>query len=208
MIPPVIHRIWLGGAMPAEVAAYGAAWRDLHPGWTVHTWRDWDMPALRHQHWFDAARSPAQQADIARLELLHRFGGVYVDADFEPRRPIGGLIAATRCFAATEDGRWISTGIMGAVPGHPFIVDLIDNLPASIAAQAGAPPNRQTGPMYVTERYYAYADRDDAEPVPVFPPALFYPYHFSEPERRSAEFPDAYAVHHWAHTWDGVDDQR
>lgn len=200
-IPKVIHRIWLGGPMPPVVARYGKAWRDLHPGWLVRTWRDWDLPALTHQEWFDRAASPAQRADIARLELLHRYGGVYVDTDFEPLKPLDDLIAGTSCFIATEDGRWLATGIMGAVPGHPFVADLIDGLPGSIQENRDAPPNQQTGPKYVTGRYRAYTEAHPDDPVTVFPAALFYPYHFTEPERAGDAFPDAYAVHHWSHSW-------
>ena len=67
----------------------------MNPGWLVHTWREWDLPGLRNQLWFDAAAHPAQRADIARFELLHRFGGIYVDTDFAPLRPIEALVADT-----------------------------------------------------------------------------------------------------------------
>jgi mannosyltransferase OCH1-like enzyme len=200
-IPRIIHRIWLGAPMPPDVARFGKAWQRLHGGWTVRTWRDWDMPALQHQRWFDEAESPAQRADIVRLELLHRYGGVYVDTDFEPLRPLDDLLGAVRCFLASEDGHWLATGIMGAVPGHPFIADLVEGIPASIAANWGAPPNRQTGPQYVSGRYWSYTPGGGEDAVVVFPPSMFYPYHFSEPERRFDSFPDAYAVHHWSRSW-------
>ena len=207
-IPRVIHRIWVGGPLPRRAARYGREWQALHPGWTVRTWRDWDLPALRHQEWFDRAESPAQRADIARLELLHRHGGVYVDTDFEPLRPIDALVAGTACFLATEDGRWLSTGIMGNVPGHPFVADLLDGLPGSILDHPDAPVNEQTGPKFVTRRYAAYAATHPDDPVAVFPPALFYPYHFSEPERRDEAFPEAFAVHHWGGSWTDPDEER
>lgn len=200
-IPKVIHRIWLKNPMPPEVASFGMAWQELHPTWTVRTWRDWDMPALRHQRWFDEASSPAQRADIVRLELLQRHGGVYVDTDFEPLKPLDDLLAGVSCFLASEDGHWLANSIMGAVPGHPFIADLVDGIPASIVANHGAPPNRQTGPKYVTSRYGAYVARCPENSVVVFPPSMFYPYHFTEPERRFERFPEAYAVHHWSGTW-------
>lgn len=200
-IPRVIHRIWLDQPITAEVAALGRAWQELHPRWLVRTWRDWELPALRHQRYFDAATNPAQKADIARLELLHRYGGVYVDTDFEPRRALDGLIADAACFAAAEDGRWLGTAIMGCVPGHPFLAHLVDGIATSVADHPGAPPNRQTGPIYVSKQFVAYTRMGPHPPVVVFPAALFYPYHFSEPERRAEDFPDAYAVHHWSHSW-------
>ena len=200
-IPRVIHRIWLGESMPPEAAWFGARWKALHPEWTVRTWRDWDLPHLRLQRWFDEATTPAMGADIARLELLQRHGGVYVDTDVEPLRPLDHLLAGVSCFLASEDGRWLGTSIMGAVPGHPFIASLVDGIPRSVAEHPGAPPNRQTGPKYVSDRYAEFAAANADHPVVVFPPSMFYPYHFSEPERSNEDFPDAYAVHHWSRSW-------
>jgi len=200
-IPKIIHRIWLGSSMPTALALLGTRWAELHPEWRVVTWHEWNLPALRNQQWFDRATAPAQKADIARLELLYRYGGVYVDTDSEPYRPLDDLVGATSCFIASEDGRWLSTGVVGSTPRHPFVRTLVDGIEASIITKPGAPPNEQTGPKYVTSVYVDYQRDPASEPVAVFPPALFYPYHFSEPERRDQEFPDAYAVHHWSMSW-------
>ncbi|HEX2384846.1 MAG TPA: glycosyltransferase [Acidimicrobiales bacterium] len=201
----MIIRVWLGPEPPRRVVELEAAWRELNPGWLVHTWREWELPALRNQLWFDAATHPAQRADIARLELLHRFGGVYVDTDFVPLRPIEDLIADTDFFIASEDGQWLSTGIVGARSRHPFLTMLIDGIGDSILSQPGAPPNEQTGPKYVTARRLDYERDPSTPPISIFPPALFYPYHFSEPERRGGPFPDAYAVHEWSMSWTAAD---
>jgi mannosyltransferase OCH1-like enzyme len=184
------------------------AWRDTNPGWTVHTWREWELPVLRNQVWFDAATSPAQQADIVRLELLQRIGGVYIDTDFVPLRPIEELVEATDFFIASEDGHWLSTGIVGARPAHPFLTVLVDGIGPSILSRPGGPPNEQTGPKYVTARYLDYSRDAAAPPIAIFPPALFYPYHFSEPEQREGPFPEAYAVHEWSMSWTTPEGQR
>lgn len=205
-IPKVFHRIWLGSAVPDEVEQFGRAWLDLHPGWTLHTWREWDMPALRNQFWFDRGSSYASQADIARLELLYRFGGVYVDTDQEPLRSIEELIAHAGCFFGSEDGQWLGTSIIGCAPQHPFLAQLIDGVPDSILTNVDASPNVQTGPQYVTKQWMEYKEKHDDADIAVFPSAIFYPYHFSEPERAGGPFPDAYAVHHWAKTWVDRDD--
>jgi mannosyltransferase OCH1-like enzyme len=205
-IPRVIHRIWLGDEPPERVVQLETEWRQMHPGWAVHTWRDWDLPFLRNQLWFDRATHPAQQADIARLELLHRIGGVYVDTDLAPLRPIEPLIAETGFFIGAEDEQWLGTAIIGGRAGHPFLTAVIDGIPASILSQPGAEPNEQTGPKYLTACHLAYLRDASAGPVAVFPRALFYPYHFSEPERRNDPFPEAYAKHEWSMSWTVPDD--
>src|SRR5215211_2611228 len=182
----------MGGDLPWAVRQFGDSWERHCPGWEIRTWRDWNLPPLVNQDAFDATTNPAQKADIVRLELLLRFGGVYVDTDFEALKPLEPLLDGIECFAATEDRRWVSTGIMGSAPHHPFITRLVEQVPKSIADQPDGAPNRQTGPWFVTAQLSEYRMIDrDRHPVVVFPPELFYPYHFSEPERRHEYFPDA-----------------
>ncbi len=203
-IPKVIHRIWFGGEIPDEPRRFGATWLAQNPGWTMHTWREWDLPPLRNQGLFDDANSQAARADLARYEILLRFGGVYVDTDFEALAGLDTVLDEVECFAASEDGRWVSTGIIGAVPHHPFFEELVAELPRSLAAGANKPPNQVSGPYFVTRQLERFrAEHGESKPVVVFPPELFYPYHFSEPERRHDRFDGAVAVHHWAHSWAG-----
>jgi mannosyltransferase OCH1-like enzyme len=199
-IPRVFHRIWLGSAIPATEERYGRAWTELNPGWEMRTWREWNLPAFRNQAWFDRNRSHAGRSDIARFELLYRFGGVYLDTDFEPLRPIEPLIAETAGFLAAEDDQWLAAAIFGAAPRHPFVGFLVDGIDTSMSSDPSAPPNEQTGPKYVTRRWHEYLATGGSD-VALFPANLFYPYHFSEPERDGEDFPDAYAVHHWANSW-------
>jgi mannosyltransferase OCH1-like enzyme len=202
MIPRRVHRLWFGGDVPRDAVRFGESWERHCPGWVVRTWRDWDLPPLINQDAFDAADHPAQKADLARLELLLRYGGIYVDTDFEALTPIEPLLHGVECFAASEDCKFVSTGIIGSIPDHPFIHRLVDRVTSSIAEHPGEPPNRQTGPYFVTRELQAYRrDQGGNGDVVVFPPELFYPYHFSEPERRSESFPNAVAVHHWSGSW-------
>jgi mannosyltransferase OCH1-like enzyme len=200
-IPKVIHRIWLGTQMPAWEAELGERWRAMHPGWRVRTWRDWEIPALRHQLRFDRASSPAAKADIARLELLYRYGGIYVDTDVEPLRPFDDLLGEdVTCFLGREDDRWLGTAVLAAAPGHPFVGILLDALDDAIGRHPDASPNVQSGPKFVTSVYDVSPPAIQASVV-VHPPAVFYPYHFSEPARRHGPFPDAFAVHRWSGSW-------
>ena len=198
-IPKILHRIWLGGtSVPDTSRRYWDEWSRLHPGWQMNTWTDRNIWPLRNQDQFDRAAAPAQRADILRLEVLSRFGGVYVDTDFQPLRPLDDLMATTECFLAREDDQWIAIGIMGAQPGHGFIDHLIDALPGSF--ENGGSITEQTGPRFVTRGFWEWSALGHATPT-IYPPELFYPYHFSRPEDRDGPFPHAYAVHHWAGSW-------
>jgi FkbM family methyltransferase len=198
-IPKILHRVWLGGPLPDEYEQFGRGWQQHHPAWELKLWTEDTLPPLRNQELFDAATTPAGKADIARYELLARFGGVYIDCDFECLRPIDELLVDVECFAAFEDEEWVAIGIMGCVPGHSFFDAVIEQLPLSIAAHADRPVNEQTGPRFFTPLALVHA-QDDAR-FRLFEPSLFYPYLYDEPQRRHESFPDAFAAHHWSYSW-------
>lgn len=207
MIPRVFHVIWVGGPMPDHLAAYVQTWRDVHPDWAMLVWDEERLDATldRTLDLFRRADELTEhvgqfRSDVARYELLWRFGGVYVDCDFEAVRPIDPLVdnlgdnlGGAAAFAAWElDGVWVNNAILGAHPQTALLDDVLDGLAANVIAHPDARPNVQTGPQYLTPIV-----RRHASSVRLFPSAWFYPYRWDELDRQGEEFPDAYAIHHW-----------
>lgn len=196
-IPRVFHSIWVGDPMPDHLRGYVASWTSVHAGWEHKVWGDSDLDWLQNQELYDFAEAITKhhgqfRADVARYEILHRFGGVYVDCDFEALAPIDELLLGVECFAAWEtDDVWVNNAILGAEPGHPLLKALIDGLPANVRRHRGKRPNVTSGPQYLTP---LMRDRDD---VTIYPSAMFYPYRWDQLERCGETFPEAYAVHHW-----------
>lgn len=192
--------------MPAELAVLEDSWREHNPDWPIFTWAESNLDWLVNRELFDRAHEivgPGEvgqlRADIARVEILHRFGGVYIDCDMECLRSFEPLLGVS-CFAGFEDPerRWVNNAVLGAEVGHPFLAALMDALPASVAAaeRAGVRrPNRFSGPQFVTPIWSNWFRGS----VEVHPHTHFYPYSWSELDRRGEDFPDAWAVHHWHH---------
>lgn len=206
MIPRTFHHIWVGGPIPEHLTDYIESWQRVHPDWSHRLWTDGDLDWLTNQTLFDRVDEivgPAEvgqlRSDIARLEILARHGGVYIDCDMEARKPFDPLLGVG-CFAGFEDPerRWMNNAVLGAVPQHPFISALLEQLPRSVesARRAGIRrPNRFSGPQFVTPIWSNWF-RDQ---VTVHPHTHFYPYSFRELNRQGEDFPDAYAIHHWNH---------
>lgn len=195
-IPRIFHRIWVGkNPMPQEFVEYGHSWEKHHPNWEFMTWTDQNMIPLLNQAEYDKATTPALKSDIARIEILYRFGGVYLDCDFECFKNIEPLLENVDEFAAWQDDYIIATGIMGCIADHPDFQTLTYYMTPHIRLNYEKPLPFQAGPVYLTKLLRKSKD------AVIFPKALFYPYYYTEMEKKGAVFSQAYAAHHWAKSW-------
>lgn len=187
MIPRILHRVWVGpDPLPEEFAGYGDSWRRHHPHWEMRLWTEDRLPSgFVRPEAYERLRKPAERADIIRLEVLLRFGGVYVDTDFECLRPIDPLIEGLDFFSCYLKPGQVNNALIGSVPGHPILERALRELRPRTEFgydKAG------TGPLFLTALLRDYPD------ARIFPPELFYPGTGEERER-------AYAAHHAARSW-------
>lgn len=188
-IPRLIHQIWLGPNPPAEHEAdYRASWQRVHPDWQVLLWREDDLPSdCRRPEIYERLRHPAERSDILRLELLWRHGGVYVDTDFEARRPLDELLDGVEFFVGDMKPGRTNNAIIGAAPGYPLLDRALTGLRP--VEWFGADPKAGTGPHYLDALL-----RPVRGEITVFPQPVFYP---ANDEERAT----AYAVHHTSRSW-------
>ena len=89
MIPKKIHFVWVGGPLPAAQKRYIRTWKDQNPGYELVHWSesniDFSIPAIRTAH---QQKRWSKVADIVRLMAVHEQGGIYLDTDFELRKPL------------------------------------------------------------------------------------------------------------------------
>lgn len=194
MIPRTIHQVWLG---PRPVPTiWTDQWR--FPGWEYRLWREADIDALGLVNVGAFAHYMARgqwhgASDVARVEILWRFGGVFVDADAEPVRPFDGApFMAASFFAAHEQrddepGR-IANGIIGAEAGHPILARYMGIIERATNLE---PPWSTVGGTALTA-----AAADDPTAM-ILPEGTFYPVHYTG---RHAEPAETWAVQHWGTT--------
>ena len=132
-IPLVIHHIWLGSELPTGFQAFVASWHSIHKdNWTFRLWTDRDVDGfgIRNKAAFDAASNFGEKSDIWRYEILHRFGGLYVDTDFECIRPIDKLHRQFEFYTGISNTGTVelNNGLIGAVAGHPILKALINSI--------------------------------------------------------------------------------
>ena len=185
---------------------------------------------LSEEYWvYDAYLLPIQRADAVRYFILHHFGGLYVDLDFECLKPLEPVLHGRSCVFGSEPRAHalayrmpviIGNALMASVLGHPLWLDVHKALVRHREALDTRGPDvlRSTGPLMLTDVVQCYA----TDWVTVYPPDVFYPQldasnrhifalwakdadmeqaHYVSELRKGVVRPDSYAVHHWAGTW-------
>ncbi len=208
-----LHAVWGGPPLPSHLMDNLREWERLHPDWVHHLWADEDLDWLEHRDLYDAAPElvPADavwqfRSDIARYEILHKFGGLYVDCDMLPLRPFDDVLAGHDAWAGMEDRNWVGNAILYAERGHPVLVDLLAGLRENIAVESrkGSRPNRLTGPRYLTPAWR----RHGCETAPA---RLVYPYSYTDVKAGTVPLSfdyDVLCVHEWQHTRDLLEVRR
>jgi len=193
VIPRVLHRT-VPAQTDVEVEAWWQGWVDLHPGWECCTWRDpldpADFPLT--SSWWDRCTSGAQMAGLIRLEVLLRYGGIYLDSDVAPVRALGPLLWLLG-FSAWESREVAPDAVLGAMAAHPAVARCLE-----LALERLDQGAWHSGPGVTTE---VLPGRHDWL---LLPPETFYPYPPGATERAGEDFsalPWCFGVHHWRGSW-------
>lgn len=198
-IPKIIHQAWLGGStLPDNFSKWMSSWKEFNPTWEYRLWTDSDVE--REFPGLSEIKSPAFRADFLRLEIIKKYGGVYADCDFQCLKSFEGLLDGVDAFSGLDrNDRVYAAAIFGSVKEHDFLKEVIKE-------------TYRTREIIEREKKISIAtiifgnlaaDRID---VHLFPPGIFYPYTYTEMERASEKFENAYAVHHWGRTWDSCEE--
>lgn len=201
-IPRIIHQIWLGPLEPPMEAM--ETWRQLHPDWEYILWTEENLPALKNQDAFDRSKSYAQKADILRYELLHCFGGIFVDADEYCVKELTPLYRQVQqnncdCFAVfeSEKSNLIANGILACTAKNSFMAKMVDEI--NIDRQGD--PWQLVGPKYLTDMVETHSPN-----IHIFKSKVFIPFHFSDRNLRFIDIekvrqdPEIYGVQLWGST--------
>jgi hypothetical protein len=127
MIPRLFHYVWVGGApLPSRLENNISTWLDFNRDYEVIRWDesniDFSSPVLRRVYrlgyW-------ARVADIARLQILHKYGGIYLDVDIQVIKPFDPLLSH-KCFVGLENDSYVGNAVIGAEPENGFIEAALD----------------------------------------------------------------------------------
>jgi mannosyltransferase OCH1-like enzyme len=201
--------------MPEIYRGFGSLWSTMNPGWEVIDW-SWQSLPTDLANWSvcedlisRCTRNPVglatQLADVIAYELVYWCGGIYVNADIEPLRPLDELYEryslSGRAWAGMEDEQFMVNAVFGGPQGHPFWAAVVRELPRRYERMVGGEMNQSTGPRLLTDVW-----AQDRGAVVALPFHVFNPVHWSQvplgSQRASVEGVDlsrSWGVHHWGH---------
>ena len=130
MIPKVIHYCWFGGnELPKSAKACIDSWRKYCPGYEIieHNESNYDITKNKYMKEAYEAKKWAFVSDVARLDILYREGGIYLDTDVELLKPLDKFLSCNG-FMGFEDNKQVASGLgLGAAKGSDIIKLLLSD---------------------------------------------------------------------------------
>lgn len=212
----VIHRFWAGSEMPQQYREYGEQWLELNPGWKLYDWTEGTAlltvtgrlaevigDLYRRDGGAYGIEMYVQMADVLGYHLVHQYGGVYVNCDIQPLRPLEDSLPDSAWASYENDiGDVVNAAIGAPDAGDEFWSSLLDALPDRYFANPTAEMVKTTGPGLLTDHY-----RANRNLLHVFPVETFNSVHWGNiapgGDASGFTYPDtALGVHHWGHKKD------
>ena len=192
MIPKLIHQIWVGEPPSEEIAFLMSTWHIVNPDFEIIVWDEEmlrkEFPDMPEKVW---TYEPAMISDIFRVFIVYRYGGVYVDSDFEAVKPFNHIVETYKAFIGrpAKSPSHVANGLFGAEIGSEFTERIRDSIIASDYNRYGH------GPTFVSNML-----RREPHLCSKFLTHIFYPYYAGQPLPRKYE-DDTLACHHWNASW-------
>ena len=130
-IPKIIHYCWFGkGPLDEKAISCIDSWKKFFPDYKIIEWNednydinanDFIKNAYQNKKW-------AFVSDVARLDIMYKYGGIYFDTDVEVIKSYTDILNVdSEGFVGFETTNQIATGLgFGMQPGNPLIKEILD----------------------------------------------------------------------------------
>lgn len=144
-IPKIVHQIWVGDQSKRPQLCMDT-WK--MKGWRYMLWTEAEIDelGLKNRELYDHYYKKKIWhgcSDVARIEILHKLGGIYIDSDTERLAPIDELLnfdwhstrgtfneIQYRDFFAVWSNRddRVANGVIASLKGHPILTHYIEEM--------------------------------------------------------------------------------
>lgn len=212
-IPKVIHYCWFGKKeIPDQYKKWMESWKYYCPDYEIIEWNEENYDVHKSPYVGQAYESGkwAFVSDYVRIDIIHEYGGVYLDTDVELIKNIDVMLG-NDAFCGFESNEYVAFGLgFGAKKFHPIIHEIKEYYDNRNFISDDGSLDQTTCPVIQTSimKRHGLACNGEFQLVDgmtVYPSQVLCgmsPYSF----RVVRNLKDTYAIHHYAGSW--VEDLR
>jgi len=188
-VPKIVHMIWVGSNLPNQYYRGPVSVAKLNPGYEIYLWvsdrdhvkveylQDFDnihLKIIGQERWenqdlMDRSTNYAMLADVLRLDILYRFGGIHADVDSYAKRSFGPVFKSEFLTYFPHDwnkslqgGRsQIQNQMMGMPKDSAFMKFAMECLRENFDDHS--PTILKTGPDFLTGVFIQYSFNNDIQ---------------------------------------------
>lgn len=215
MIPKKIHYCWIGGnPLPKSAKKCIASWKKYCPDYEIIEWNESNYDFTKNQYMREAleAKKWGFVPDYARLDIIYKHGGIYLDTDVEIIKSFDSLLE-NKGFAGFESKEYVALGLgFGAEAGNPVIKALLDSYDDLHFINKDGSLNMVPSPQLntVTLANIGLVRNGEKQLIndsfTIFPPEYFCPKSFYDGVIRRTK--KTYSIHHFDASWFDNDKQK
>ena len=169
-------------------------------------WTDQDIESFKlvNKDAFDKAVSYAERANLLRLEILERYGGIYVDSDFECLQNFDFFNENFEFYAgitpAIRRQSIISNALIASIPHHPILLACIKKINKTDYTITQMHRNGTVHFSTTILDECANNQTINLAKIVFLPPEFFYPLPTADAPRSLITI-SSFETHHWAGSW-------
>ncbi len=207
LIPKKIHYCWFShNPMPEYLQKCIESWHKFCPDYEIIKW-DEDNYDIEKNVYTKQAYEQGKWGfvpDIVRLDILYRYGGIYLDTDVELTKNLDVLLQFPAFVGVEKWGNINMGGCSGAIAQHPVVKALLDYRINEPFILENGTLNQTTCGYYETLPLMKLGMKPDntiqnIENMMIFSSDFFHPYDYMSGELNVTE--NTFSIHHFNGGW-------
>ena len=212
IIPKVLHYCWFGDRpIPLQHKKYMESWRKFCPDYEIIEWNEKTYDVTKNRYMREAYQSKKWGfvPDYARLDIIYRYGGVYLDTDVELTKPIDRFLCEPG-FCGMHNAGMVQPGsAFGAVQGHEMIQIMRNIYELSSFINEDGTLNLTTSTKYQTDALIKHGLKSSntiqkIHDMVIYPSDVFNPINAEYLFEHITE--NTHGIHYFASSW--LDNER
>lgn len=207
-IPKIIHQIWIGPKrLPNKYKKWMSSWKLFNPDWQYIFWDNKKIMELDiiHSKAYKQINNYGFKSDLLRYEILKKYGGLYVDTDFECIKKLPGYLLEFNFVSGVvfDNAPIINNAMILTKPNSLIINRLLKEITLNNSLKELS-VFEASGPLLLTKIYFNLNESEKKKCL-ITPSNYFYPFpHFLlEKNLDIKKFisKDSIGIHHWERSW-------